>query len=146
MLKREELGLSEKPNDSDLATVAAFAERFEAPGFSPGEWVNPPPREDGVIVFGWWAPSVEVANWQRALYDHQIMDLDSDYLSKSNVAFVKKVIDDPSLIADLDLPTMRRVLTFLVRAERHTEGGWFEEAFQSGMAQTATRRLGELTE
>jgi len=38
------------------------------------------------------------------------------------VAFVEKAIADPSLLADVDLPTLRRALAFLARAERHTGG------------------------
>jgi len=47
-------------------------------------------------------------------------------------------------VAGFNLATPRRVLTYLARAERHTGGGWFEHAFASGMAQAATRRLGDL--
>ena len=140
------LGLSKRPTNSDLAAIAVFAECFEASGFLPGEWINPPPREDGVFVIGWWSPSDVVAKWHKALYDHNIMDPDSDYLGKPNVEFVRRVTDDPSLITDSDLSSVRRVLTYLARAERHTGGGPFEEAFGSGMAQAATRRLGELSE
>lgn len=54
------------------------------------------------------------------------------------------IVRNPSLVAGFNLATPRRVLTYLARAERHTGGGWFEHAFASGMAQAATRRLGDL--
>lgn len=132
------------PSRSDLIAVASFAERFAQPDFSTGEWIAPKPQEDGVIHVGWWSPSQTVAEWGQALYDHQIVDPDSDYLDQSNVDFVNRSIREPALIADLDLPSLRRVLTFLARAERHADGGWYESAFKSGMAQAATRRRGEL--
>lgn len=132
------------PTLNDLNAVAAFSERFAAPDFVAGEWIQPSERDDGVIQLGWWSPSDVVSQWEQALYDHSIVDPDSDYLGESNVRFVNRCIAVPELVADVELSTLRRILTFLVRAERHTGGGWFESAFGSGMAQAATRRLGVL--
>lgn len=137
--------MSEEPTKSDLAAVAAFTERFEASGFSPGEWVKARKREDGVIVMGWWSASPEVAEWHHALYDHNIIDPDCDYLSESTRELVERLLDDPSLIAELDLPTVRRVLTCISRTDRFVEGS-LAGAFESGIAQAATRRLGKIAE
>ena len=124
--------------------VADLATLFEASDFSPGKWHMPETREDGVIEMGWWEAHSAVAVWEQALYDHNIIDADSGYLAEDNVVLVKATIKEPALVAGFDLTTLRRVLTFLARAERHADGGWFEEAFLTGMAQAATRRLGEL--
>lgn len=137
---------SSGPSRQDLLAVAAFADLFDAPGFVAGEWHAPQTRADGMIETGYWMPSEAVAEWSQALYDHHIIDPDSDYLSEANAEFVRRVVDDPSLVTDLDLTALRRVLTFLARAERHSGGGWYEPAFASGMAQAATRRLGELAD
>ena len=131
------------PTAHDLLSVACFADKFDAPDFTVGEWHDPVRREDGVVEVGWWSPSEAVHTWEKALYDHHVIDPDSDYLAEDNVALVNAAIKDPALVADLNLAALRRVLTFLARAERHTGGGWFESAFESGMAQAATRRLGE---
>jgi hypothetical protein len=133
-----------KPSTGDLLDVASFADKFDAPDFTVGEWHDPVRHEDGVVEVGWWSPSEVVHAWERALYDHHIIDPDSDYLAEDNVALVNESIDDPSLVADLDLAALRRALTFLARAQRHTGGGWFESAFGSGMAQAMMRRLGGL--
>lgn len=135
--------MSATPSHSDLLAVASFAKRFEAPGFTPGDWVAPVTQEDGVTQIGWWSASGPVAEWERALYDHQIIDPDGGFLEQANVDFVNRAIREPALVAAVDLHTLRQVLTFLARAERHTGGGWFEEAFATGMAQAATRRLGD---
>jgi hypothetical protein len=66
-------------------------------------------------------------------------------LEESNAEFVLRLEEDPSPIADSDLETVRRVLTYVVRAERFAEGT-LAKAFQSGIAQAATKRLGELAE
>ena len=119
------------PTKNDLASVAAFADRFEGLDPSTIEWYR---RPDAVV------------EWTEALYHHHIIDFESNYMSKSNVALVNRLIEDPSPIARMGLAKLRRVLTFLARADRHTEGGWYEKAFESGMAQAATRRLGKLAE
>ncbi len=54
-----------------------------------------------------------------------------NYLVDHNVALVSAAIDDPGLVADLDLAALRRVLTFLARAERHADGGWYDRASAS---------------
>jgi hypothetical protein len=141
---REVVRLGEVPSREDLLTVGAFAEQFDAPGFTVGEWVQPRVRDDGVTETGWWSASDTVIAWEAALYEHHIIDPDSDYMSGANIAFVNKAIADPSLLARVRLPRLRRVLTFLARAERHSGEGWYESAFESGMAQAATRRLREL--
>lgn len=74
-------GFSSAPANNDLATVAAFSDRLEDPEFLPGEWFNPPPGEDGTLVMGGWPPSAVVAEWHMALYEHNIMDRNSDYLA-----------------------------------------------------------------
>lgn len=132
------------PSRGDLLAVASFATQFETPGFVAGTWHLPASRADGVVEIGWWEADPAVVAWEQALYDHHIIDPDSDYLAEDNVAIVKRVIEEPGLVSDLDLPTLCRVITFLARAERHTEGGWYDRAFGSGMVQAATRRLGDL--
>lgn len=142
-LYEKKWGMNEAPSREDLAAVASFSSAFAAPGFTPGEWVAPGEIADG-FMFPWYASSEPVSRWHNALYEHHTIDPDSDYLGEANVALVNRVIKDPALVGDMDLPTLRRVLTFVARAERHTGGGWFAEAFKTGMAQAATRRLGEL--
>jgi hypothetical protein len=138
--------VSEQPTTDDLLAIASFADRFDEPGFVAGEWVSPEPTGPGHLVIGYWMPSETVVQWTEALYDHHIIDPESDYLGEENADSVRRAIHDPSLVADLDLHALRRVLTFLARAERFSDGGWYEEAFESGMAQAATRRLGELAD
>jgi len=135
----------ETPTRADLLAVAAFATEFDAPDFVVGEWSDPYWGADGVEIRD-WSSSRTVASWEKALYDHHIVDSHSDYRSDENIGFVNAAVADASLVVDLDLAALRQVLTYLVRAERHTGGGWYEHAFASGMAQAATRRLGEIVE
>jgi hypothetical protein len=136
----------ETPSADDLRAVAEFAVAFDSPDFVAGEWVKPETRDDGVIVLGWRNSSETVGKWEQALYDHHIVDSESGHMASENVEYVNKAITNPDLLRDADLGRISTVLTFLMRAEHHTGGGWYEEAFASGMAQAATRRLGELGE
>lgn len=144
MVVATETDASPEPTREDLLAFSAFADAFSELDFRAGGWVRPSTCEDGVIQVGWWSPSATVAEWEQALHARNIMDPLSDYLDDSNVAFVNQAIANPSVLVRIELPRLRRVLTFLARAERHAEGGWYESAFQSGMAQMATRQLVEI--
>jgi len=117
--------MSERPSSDDLLAIAAFAVAFDSPDFVAGEWVEPETRDDGVMVLGWWNPSETIVEWEQALYDHHIMDPNSDCLAHENVEYANKAIEDPGLLAAADLQRVRTALTFLARAERHTGGGWY---------------------
>jgi len=134
------------PTRDDLRSFAAFTERFAEPGFVAGAWTLPEKRDDGAIVVGWWSSSQVINDWNQALYDRNIIDEDSNYLSVANVAFFNRSIADPSILSTIGLARLRRALTFLARAEWHSEGEWYEQAFESGLAQAATRRLSELAD
>lgn len=136
----------ESPSAEELRALSKYAVAFASPGFVAGEWVHPESRDDRVIVLGWWSSSETVLEWEQALYDHHILNLQSDYMAAENVDFVSQAIENPDLLHDADLDKIRTALTFLMRAERHTGGGWYEKAFAAGMPQAATRRLGELGE
>ena len=137
--------MSKRPTKSDLAEVAAFTKRFEAPDFSPGEWVPSKKLRDDIATLPWWKGSPEVNEWNKALYDHNIIDPDSDYMSESAANLINRSMEHPSLVAELDLPTIRMVLTCISRVERFVEGT-MAEAFHLGLAQAATRRLGDFVE
>jgi len=141
MMTARDADAAPAPTREDLLAFNDFVDAFEEPDFSAGEWVPATAREDGVVQIGWWSSSPTVDRWEQALYGRNIVDPQSDYLARSNVAFVNEAIADPTILAEISLPRLRKVLTFLVRAERHAGGGWYESAFRSGMAQMATKRL-----
>lgn len=53
--------MSDAPTRADLLAVASFADRFADPAFTPGQWVAPATRDDGVIELGWRAASETLA-------------------------------------------------------------------------------------
>ena len=74
------------PTKHDLLAVAAFADRFDAPDFVVGRDVPGSVDEDGVVHIGWWEHSPTVSGWAQALYEHHVINPQSDYLSGPNRA------------------------------------------------------------
>lgn len=124
--------------------IAKFADLFAEPDFSPGTTVPMHEVEPGVFTFGWWDASPIAAQWAQALYEHHIIDAESDYLSEATSEMRAAIHEDISLINHMGLAELRTVITLIARAERHTGGGPYEHAFSARVAQAATRRLGEL--
>lgn len=133
----------EQPSLEDLRAIAEFATAFDTPGFEPGEWTRPEPLPDGTILLGWWSPSETVMRWEESLYSRHIVDPGGEYLSKEFSARMRHFAADLSLLLEQDLPTIRTTLTNIVRGERFCDG-YIAGMFECGVAQAATRRLGEL--
>lgn len=133
-----------RPTRDDLLTVLTFARSLGEPDFVAGEWVSPPPDDDGVTMLGYWLPSGDVARWQAALYEHHLV-LPFDWTAASWRRQMRRYTVDSSLLEQVSLLTIRKVLTTLVRAERFCEGS-LAEAIELGVPQAAMRRLGELAE
>ena len=101
--------------------------------------------EDGVVSIGWWEHSPAVSEWAQALYDHHIIDPECDYMGEANRELGRQAFEAPELIGTLELPALRMLMTAIARSDRFDWGsGLYEEAFEKGIAQAATRRLGEL--
>lgn len=130
------------PSTESLAPFARFAAAFEAPDFCAGEWGGGEEVEPGVQTLPWWSPSRVVLEWHQALYDHDIMDPQSDYLSEDFAVKMREFAADPSTLAEADLPTVRTVMTNISRGDRFCEG-YMAEMFENGVAQAASTRLAE---
>lgn len=140
--------MNENPSRQDLLAVAAFASRFEAPDFVVGRYFVGSAVEEGVISMGGWEHSPTVLEWVQALYDHHIIDPECDYTSEENREITRRVFEeDPSMVDSFDLRALRMLLTAIARSDRFCWGsGLYEDAFRLGIAQAATRRLGDLAE
>jgi hypothetical protein len=136
--------VTDVPSREDLLAVLAYARSFDEPDFVGGEWVSPPPDDDGVTMLGYWLPSGDVVRWQAALCEHHIV-LPFDWTAASWRRQMRRYTVDSSLLEQVSLLTIRKVLTTLVRAERFCEGS-LAGAIEHRVPQAAMRRLGELTE
>lgn len=131
--------MNEEPTREDLLAVLAYARRFDETDFVAGEWVSPETREGGALQVGYWRPSEDVARWQAALYEHQVV-LKFDWTDPEWTRQMRRYAGDQSLLEGARLLTIRKVLTTLVRADRFCEGT-FAQAFERGVPQAAMRRF-----
>lgn len=131
------------PTAADLAVFARFADAFESAEFEAGR-VHPTQQTGpDTFTFGWWESSPIVSEWHSALYDHNIIDPGSEYLSEEFAEKMAQFAADPSLLSKQDLSTIRTVLTNISRGDRFCEG-YMAGMFENGVAQAATRRLAAL--
>lgn len=137
--------MTDAPAKENLRSMTEFADAFDSPDFVAGEWTSPVVRPDGVIEVGYWMAGDCVMRWEQAVYDRQVVDPDSAYLSERFSRQMDSYIHDPSRLREADLATVRTVITNVVRGERFCEG-YMAEMFECGVAQAATRRLVELAE
>ncbi len=131
------------PSAEDLRVFAEFANAFESDDFVAGTPYGEEEVEPGVYTMGGWIPSEIVIQWETALYDHHIIDGNSDYLSPEFARRMNEFAEDLTLLSAADLQTVRTVLTNISRGERFCDG-YLCDAFDRGVAQAATRRLVDL--
>jgi hypothetical protein len=113
---------------------------FGRDGFVPG-WHHPSEEiEPSHYSWPWWEASRAVGEWRDALYEYGVVDPSADYLSEDVSQRMQQYGQSPSLLENVDLDTVRAVLTYVVRSERFSEGH-MQTMFEAGVAQAATHRL-----
>lgn len=128
------------PTPADIAAVLAAFEPLRSPDAEIGHWSGGDEVEPGVMQLPWFEYSDAVGNWERALYDHNIL---CDYGEEGWHERFAAIVDHPGLLASADLTTIRKVLTTVVRGERFCDGH-IAGMFEAGVVQVAMRRLEEL--
>lgn len=121
----------QNPSEDDLRSFARFAEAFGEPEFTPGTSHPAEEIEPDVYSFGWFEYAPAVSEWHQELYDRNVIDPDSDYLSEAFAHRMRRFSADPTLLSAADLPTIRTVLTNIARGERFCDG-YMSSAFESG--------------
>lgn len=134
--------MNEGPTREDLLAVLTFARRFDEPDFVAGDWIRPQPNQNGVEQVDYWSACEDVVRWQAALYERHVM-LAFDWTNPEWTREMRRYCVDPGLLATVDLLTIRKVLTTLLRTERFCEGS-LAAAFERGVPQAAMMRLAEI--
>ena len=124
-----------RPTTADLVAIARWAKVFEAPDFTPGDWVTKP----GTLPF--FSQSERVRQFTRELYDRGLPLADFDWPSWS--AEAHRLMAAPEAIATINLTTCRKLLTALVRSDRFVENA-LAAAINDGVMARVLRRIGEL--
>ena len=126
---------------ANIDAVLAFLPALEDPG---AEFTQPPEveGEDRPTNLIAWAPdelTPLAADFKAALYDNGFVEA-FDWVSWDGP---RRYHEDPTLLDDADLETVRRLLTAHVRDDRF-EQGHFADMLQSGHLQAILRRLAVL--
>lgn len=117
----------------NIQAVLDFLPIFEQPDFSPGEWIVHPST---VPYFDY---TQEVLNFLRALGHHQLIQPFNwpDWVEGT------RLVENPALLRNASLPTLRKLLTAHVRADRFTEGH-LAAMFENGQIVMILKRLAEI--
>jgi hypothetical protein len=100
-------------NKQDIEAVLSYLPSFEKEGYDFGEMVE----EKGVIP--WADYSGEVMEFYKDLYTHKFI-VNFDWTSWQDIAFA--YYENPELIKNADLKTIRRLFTVHIRKDRFCEG------------------------
>jgi hypothetical protein len=135
---------STPPDDpTRLRNLARHLEVFEAAGFEFGRWVPSRPRDDGVIVMGWYerSPAAD-AFCADAMGLQTVSGFDWPAWSKSERGLA--LIGHPAAVATASVEELANLLTAYIRADRFSEGT-LAEAFETGMLTAILRRAQALS-
>ena len=127
----------------DLTGFSRYLDAFELREFKAGRAHPSVEIEPGVYSWPSWENTPIVSEWHQALYDRNIIDPESPYLTEEFATRMRQFAANPSLLSGQDLPTIRTVLTYIARGDRFCDG-LMADMFENGAAQAATRRLVEL--
>lgn len=111
------------PTSKQIDALLPFLERFEADGFSPGEW------DDSSGQLPYFVYEDVVAEFQQALYENGWITPDFDWTEWQESA--DNYVESPTKIESVDAEIVRRLFTTHVRKERFCEGH-LATMFQSG--------------
>lgn len=120
---------------SAIKALVEFSRRLDAPGFSPGRWVAPR-RTSKVLQIGFFSFSEQVDDFIEMLYREGLI-IDFDWPAWAPRA--KFYMDHPEAVARAQLPTLVKLLTTHVRADRFSEGH-LHTVFESGHIRAILRR------
>lgn len=119
-------------NDPErLRALARWAEEFERPGFSIGEWTGGEPDESGVIQMPYVAFSNEGERFVSEMYANGWV-YSFDWMAWAGTRTGSSMLGDPDRVARAAAADLARLLTTIIRGDRFAEGS-IRQAFESGM-------------
>ena len=125
-----------------LHAVGALAPELEAPGFELGRWQGgeAAPDPPGVMTMPWY----ELSDRGEAIIDAlRALVVVFDWPAWAQTPEARALRDDRDALAAASADQLARLATWLVRAERFSDGG-FEAAFESGLLAAMARRAAQL--
>jgi hypothetical protein len=131
----------------DMATlrnIAAFAPLLAAPDFTPGAWTEPRRSAEGIITMAWFRFSDPAAAFVTAIAREAVAAHYLKPVADEERAVLMRMADHPSAIADAGIDQIGWILTYLLRAERFSEGS-LAKAFDTGLMRAIAERAAVLS-
>jgi hypothetical protein len=121
-----------------LRPLARWADEFEQPGFSIGEWAGGERDESGVIQMPYVAFSNDGERFVSEMYAHEWV-YSFDWMAWAGTKRGRTLLGDPDRIARVAAADLARLLTTIIRGDRFSEGS-ITQAHESGMLAAIARR------
>lgn len=118
---------------NNLKAVLRYLPLFEHADFTPGEWIF---QEGALPYFNYTA---EVLHFKSELYENGFIQPFS-WMQWEEGA---QLVDNPTLLQNANLQTLRKLLTVHVRADRFSEGH-LAAMFESGQITMILKRMAEI--
>lgn len=115
-----------------IDAILPFLDRFEAVGFSPGEWKMPEGQ------FPWFSLDDAVMEFHQTLYKNGWVTGAFNWTEWQESA--QEYVDSPEKVGSADAVTIQKLFTTHVRADRFCEGH-LASMFESGHIVALLRRL-----
>ena len=126
-----------------IRTLAPWAARIRAPGFSFGTWHEMERRADGVSTMPWFDFSADGMALLAAAGPFLLPGFDWPAWIQTDEAL--RLRDDPDAIAAATPQQIAQLLTALIRQNRFVEGA-LEASYTSGLLGRLLDRVAELAE
>ncbi|CAN5711039.1 hypothetical protein BH23CHL7_BH23CHL7_21640 [soil metagenome] len=122
-----------------LAKLAPFAEVFDAPDFSFGEWVPSTRQPDGAQTVPWFDFSSAALEFLRAAP----VSPEVHWPDWSKTDEARRLLADPAAVADATPDQLVALLTTMIRGDRFSEGT-LAHFYETGHLRAIIRRASEL--
>lgn len=126
-----------------LRALAEFSHTFEAPHFSFGSWVEPPPRFGAAPAAPYFKFAPEAESFLDTLHRDSWVLRGFDWVAWIETEEGERLRNHPEHLMSATPDQLARLFTALVRQERFSEGS-LNDAFESGLLPLAARRAGVL--
>ncbi|GAM00584.1 hypothetical protein SP5_034_01590 [Sphingomonas parapaucimobilis NBRC 15100] len=126
----------------DMATlrnIAAFAPILAAPDFVTGAWTEPRRSAEGVITMAWFNLSEPASAFVTTIATEDIAAHYRKPMDEEARAALIRMAEHPGAIAGASIDQIAWILTFLLRADRFSEGS-LARAFDTGLMRAIAER------
>lgn len=136
-----QLGMEMK--QSALMSLAGFLDQISSEKFKAGKWPSASDAGDGAIIMPYVALDGVAQNFVKAAYDDGWIDTEFDWAEWIKSPEAKKLLNDPTTLAEATPQDLSRLVTVCIRKDRFVEGALLK-AFDCGLILGIVKRAAAL--